>query len=79
MTQGYSLKIPGPSKVYRTNNLVSSTKICKKKEKERVRRLTFRLKENEQIHQAIAVCSVRIFLASDLSKVKNVYRIIKKM
>lgn len=48
MTQGYTQKILDLSKLYKTNNLVSSTKNRKKKVKERVGGMTYSLKENEQ-------------------------------
>lgn len=48
MTQGYSQKILDLSKLYKTNNLVSSTRNRKKKVKERVGGMTYSLKENEQ-------------------------------
>lgn len=48
MTEGYSQKILDLSKLYKTNNLVSSTKNHKEKVKERVGGMTYSLKENEQ-------------------------------
>ena len=70
MTQGYSQKILDLSKFYKTNNLVSSTKICKKKEKERVGGMTYSLKENKQNIKQLNCAMWRFYLASELSKVK---------
>lgn len=48
MTEGYSQKILDLSKLYKTNNLVSSTKNHKEKLKRELEALILQFKESEQ-------------------------------